>query len=236
MERHYYKIKEGDTLYAIARANNCTVDDLCRWNGIKPTAPLKVGTTIMSGFTKTEMPPKRKVHEFFWPASPWENYHNDVGKFLDNQYYRLLGSVHPGNDINDRRGGNSDFNAPVYAITDGVVVDAKFYPVWGNIVVLWHEELGIESLYAHLNIMNVIVGDKVSGGQIIGTFGRGAKNVYTTHLHIEIRKVPVKHVRLNSDFWPSSRFKIKTEAEKFVLDHYLDVVKYLTERGAKNAT
>lgn len=42
----YHKIKSGDTLYAIARKNNMTVNELCQLNGISPKKVLKIGSQI----------------------------------------------------------------------------------------------------------------------------------------------------------------------------------------------
>ena len=42
----YYRIKDGDTLGAIARRNGTTVNKLCKLNNIKPTTILKVGTSL----------------------------------------------------------------------------------------------------------------------------------------------------------------------------------------------
>lgn len=42
----YYKIRNGETLYAIALRNNTTVKDLCSLNGIKKNKTLKIGTRL----------------------------------------------------------------------------------------------------------------------------------------------------------------------------------------------
>lgn len=42
----YYKIKDGDTLGAIARRHKTTVNSLCRLNNIKATTTLRVGRSI----------------------------------------------------------------------------------------------------------------------------------------------------------------------------------------------
>jgi murein DD-endopeptidase MepM/ murein hydrolase activator NlpD len=42
----YHKIRSGDTLYAIARKNNMTVNQLCQLNGISPKKVLRIGSQI----------------------------------------------------------------------------------------------------------------------------------------------------------------------------------------------
>jgi len=43
---HYTTVKNGDTLYQIAKRNGTTVKNLCRKNGIKATKPLRPGQRI----------------------------------------------------------------------------------------------------------------------------------------------------------------------------------------------
>lgn len=226
MERIYYKVQFGDTLYSIAQKFECTVPNLRRWNGIRGDA-LEANRTIMVGI-------KQEPKALYFPIAPSNRYNNNVGQFLDNAYYRIIGAVHPGNDINGNGGGDTDFNDPVYNIADGIVVDAAYYPVWGNIVAIYHEHLQLESIYAHLNSMDVKKGDKVNGGQKIGRFGKGAGNRYITHLHFELRKRFVGIVRLPTPFWPSTKYPNKEEAERFVMVNYIDAWKYLNDQGALN--
>ncbi len=103
---------------------------------------------------------------------------------------------HLGDDWNGIGGGNTDLGDPVYAIGDGVVVLAEDYKRgWGNVVITRHsyvDEAGdtkiIDACYAHLQKFEVNKGDVVSRGQQIGAIGRGPEDMYTAHLHFEIRK------------------------------------------------
>ena len=42
----YHTVKEGDTLYTLARANNCTVADLCKLNNISTRTSLRIGQQL----------------------------------------------------------------------------------------------------------------------------------------------------------------------------------------------
>ncbi|MGY6547827.1 MAG: DUF5930 domain-containing protein [Roseinatronobacter sp.] len=76
-------------------------------------------------------------------------------------------------------------NTPILAAADGVVRTAGRMGGYGNTVVIAHE-FGIETLYAHLNTIDVRVGQRVSRGDRIG--GMGTTGVSTgVHLHYEIR-------------------------------------------------
>jgi murein DD-endopeptidase MepM/ murein hydrolase activator NlpD len=105
--------------------------------------------------------------------------------------------AHLGNDWNGVRGGDSDLGDPVLAVAGGRVVDASDYEGgWGNVVRVVHRvreadgrERVIESLYAHLERIDVRLGQFVERGEPIGTIGT-AGGVYRAHLHLEIRTVP----------------------------------------------
>lgn len=229
-ERRYYKICPGDTLYSLARANECTVVDLRKWNGIKDGEALAVGRTIMVGWQEAvKAPPVVK-----FPARPWKNYNNNVGQFLDNAYFNIMKAVHPGNDINGNGGGDSDFNDPVWCVTEGIVIEKTYYPVWGWMVAVDHPYFGVESIYAHLNEVHVKVGQTVDAETQIGTFGKGAGNRYVTHLHFEIRLSDKRKKaglqRLATNFWPSTHYARK-EAEQFVRENYTDGVKWIKDNG-----
>jgi murein DD-endopeptidase MepM/ murein hydrolase activator NlpD len=73
----------------------------------------------------------------------------------------------------------------ITASADGVVKKAGRQGGYGNLVVIQHD-FGIETYYAHLNSIDVRVGQRVSRGQKIG--GMGTTGVSTgVHLHYEVR-------------------------------------------------
>ena len=96
------------------------------------------------------------------------------------------------------------YGDPICAIKSGTVIaayDEGYFSTdnilwtYGTYVVVEHED-GMRSYYAHLKSRTVSVGDRVSGGQIIGYSGNtgrtnpeptAAKPYAGTHLHFEIR-------------------------------------------------
>jgi hypothetical protein len=97
---------------------------------------------------------------------------------------------HLGSDWNDVRGGDSDLGAPVAAISAGrVVFSGDVGGGWGNVVRIVHPTLdqgAIESVSAHLDRIDVVVGQVVRRGESIGTIGT-AGGQYPAHLHFELR-------------------------------------------------
>ena len=89
------------------------------------------------------------------------------------------GRLHAGTDFAGPVG------TPIYATADGVVVSASWSSGYGRLIKIQHE-FGIETRYAHLNAMNVSVGQRVSRGQRIGDMGNSGRST-GPHLHYEVR-------------------------------------------------
>lgn len=114
-------------------------------------------------------------------------------------YYDAQGfgeNFHLGEDWNGAAGGTSDLGDPVHAIANGEVTFAEDAGKgWGNVVRVVHHvrrqgrSSFVESLYAHLDTIEVEVGDLVERGQIVGAIG-DADGAYVPHLHFEIRRTP----------------------------------------------
>src|SRR5687768_1254191 len=67
---------------------------------------------------------------------------------------------HLGNDWNGVGGGDTDLGEPVYAVADGVVLDASDHGAgWGNVIRILHT-CGdqVESIYAHLDDVDAEIG------------------------------------------------------------------------------
>lgn len=122
-----------------------------------------------------------------------------VGKPNAAGYYVYRGfspNGHLGEDWNGNGGGDSDEGDPVYSTAHGVVLFSEDYRKgWGNVVIIRHayrEKTGqiafIDSLYGHLKVRSVKVGQQVTRGQLVGTIGCGPYRMYAAHLHYEIRK------------------------------------------------
>ncbi|HCZ33857.1 MAG TPA: hypothetical protein DHV93_10630 [Holophagaceae bacterium] len=90
----------------------------------------------------------------------------------------LLG-YHAGIDI------SNVIDTPIQATADGEVVEAGWMDRYGWGVRVRHTSEQ-ETLYAHLNRVDVKAGQKVSRGAILGTMGRSG-NATGVHLHYEVR-------------------------------------------------
>ena len=100
------------------------------------------------------------------------------------------GGYHSGQDLNGIGGQNTDAGEAVRAAARGTVVYCGTPSAgWGKCVILAHRLPGdptiYQTLYAHLQDVNVAYGDTLCRGQQLGTIGT-AEGVYLAHLHFEV--------------------------------------------------
>jgi len=107
---------------------------------------------------------------FVWPT---------VEKFLSGYDYNP--PIHYGIDIAGHLG------IAIYAADSGVVVYAGWNDWgYGNVIVIDHGK-GWQTLYGHLNALNVTCGAAVTQGMVIGAMG-STGNSSGPHLHFELRQ------------------------------------------------
>lgn len=84
---------------------------------------------------------------------------------------------------------SADTGTPVRAAGAGEVIHAGYgyqgSAAWGQAVVIDHGQ-GWTTLYAHLSVVHVAVGDRLDGGERIGEVGQTG-NATGPHVHIEVR-------------------------------------------------
>ena len=106
------------------------------------------------------------------------------------------GRLHAGTDF------AGPIGTPVYATADGVVTHAGWSSGYGRLIKIQHD-FGIETRYAHLNAMDVRVGQRVSRGDRIGALGNSGRST-GPHLHYEVRESgnpvnPMNYIRAGQD-------------------------------------
>ncbi len=73
----------------------------------------------------------------------------------------------------------------VHVAADGVVYQAEYFGRYGNLIVVDHGN-GMRTYYAHLSKFNVVPGQEVRRGDIVG-FSGATGAVTAPHLHFEVR-------------------------------------------------
>jgi murein DD-endopeptidase MepM/ murein hydrolase activator NlpD len=89
------------------------------------------------------------------------------------------GTIHTGVDISAAPG------TPVHAAADGIVYEAEYAGRYGKMVIIEHGN-GMTTRYAHLSRFNVIPGQEIRRGEVIG-FSGATGRVTAPHLHFEVR-------------------------------------------------
>jgi len=89
------------------------------------------------------------------------------------------GEFHKGIDI------SAPFGTPIRATADGVVLSAGIANGYGREVVLDHGH-GLKTLYGHMSGFNVLAGQTVFRGQIIGYVGHSGRTT-GNHVHYEVK-------------------------------------------------
>jgi murein DD-endopeptidase MepM/ murein hydrolase activator NlpD len=74
---------------------------------------------------------------------------------------------------------------PIYATADGIIGRAQWVSGYGKYVEVEHGN-AIQTRYGHLSAMNVISGQRVKQGEIIGFMGSTGRST-GSHLHYEVR-------------------------------------------------
>ncbi|WP_096202910.1 peptidoglycan DD-metalloendopeptidase family protein [Bacillus sp. FJAT-45350] len=119
----------------------------------------------------TKESPSRGTGNLAWPA---------VGGYISSYQGMRWGRMHRGIDI----ARPSNYN--ILAADNGTVTAAGWRNGYGNSITINHNN-GIETFYAHLNSIDVSVGDTVGQGQKIGVMGQTG-NSTGIHLHFEVFK------------------------------------------------
>ncbi|MBT2571069.1 peptidoglycan DD-metalloendopeptidase family protein [Planococcus sp. ISL-110] len=119
-----------------------------------------------------------------------------TGRFTSGYGGRDIGAgaeSHLGMDIANSPG------TPIVAAASGMVSYAGNMGGYGNVVILTHSINGQThaTVYAHMNSINVSVGQSVSQGQQVGGMGNTGRST-GTHLHFEIHVGPWNGARSNA--------------------------------------
>ncbi len=185
-------------------------DKMSQYSALYPeeTSPLEIYKRVNNELRKQNESTLLRVGQDTSPtalwAGPFLRLPNAAGRagFGDQRDYYYNGAkidhqTHLGVDL------ASVANAPVPAANDGKVVFAEFFGIYGNCVIIDHG-LGLQSLYSHLDSMEVAVGAEVKRGQVIGKTGTtGLAGGDHLHFGILISGVQVSPMEWWDEHWIS---------------------------------
>ena len=80
---------------------------------------------------------------------------------------------------------STPIGVPALATADGIVTFADRKGGYGRLVIVTHNS-GVETYYAHLSKFDVIAGQEIRQGELVGRVGSTGR-VTAPHLHYEVR-------------------------------------------------
>jgi murein DD-endopeptidase MepM/ murein hydrolase activator NlpD len=182
-----YKVQRGDNLSSIASRNNTTLLDLVDANDLASHTISPGQILFIPGARLSSYDLKKALGTLvIWPVT---------GRISSNFGYRSnpftgIRQFHNGLDIVAAE------NTPVKAAMDGRVAETGYSSIFGNFVIMTHAG-SHQTLYAHLNRIDVRAGQVIGQGTSVGLLGSTG---YSTgpHLHFGVFKsgTPIDPMRL----------------------------------------
>jgi len=182
----FFTVRPGDTLSEIAKLHNIDLAKIYAYNSIKK-GKIRAGQTIF-------LPEAQRI--FVAKKPPTAGRPGSKSRAIQSIGFRLrkptqgilTQGFHRGHyalDIANKR------NTPIYAAAAGTVKKATnsgWNYGYGKYIVIDHGN-GVETLYAHNNLVKVSVGDKIRAGQLIALMGNTGRvfGVTGIHVHFELR-------------------------------------------------
>jgi murein DD-endopeptidase MepM/ murein hydrolase activator NlpD len=147
-----------------------------------PRVPERVGSLEDIPVVDHFVSPVGDPHDYAVPAR------GESRGYLVTRGVQRRGNRHLGLDLSNRVSGGE-----VRAPGDGVVLEARRYGGWGNLVVIAHRLPGgdiVLSVLAHLKPRSIAVkpGDRVVAGERLGKVGQSG-HASGPHLHFELRSL-----------------------------------------------
>lgn len=196
----YHYVTAGNSLAQIAQFYGVTPEAILNWpgNGLEPAQPelkpdtylvIPGGRRALQAWTLPSLPRTERVRtgaaDNFGQCPGGYTGILGTGRFVWPTASHLLSgyeytAIHRGLDLRAETG------AAVAAVDSGVVMYAGWNDWgYGNLVVIDHGN-GWESVYAHLSQWNVVCGQSVNQGEVIGLAGATGR-ASGPHLHLELR-------------------------------------------------
>ena len=190
-------------------------------NQIDPDGTKAPGPDMLARFLKMNSEMRRqnnqqladlrfKTEEKILWNGPFLHWGKEESMFADVRSYIYKGKkvdqqVHLGFDLSDT------LNAPVHVANDGRVVWANDLGIYGNCVVVDHG-YALQSIYGHMNRIDVKVGDHVTKNQSLGVAGQtGMAGGVHVHFSMQIDGVQINPREWWDEHWIHDRIMSKLD-------------------------
>lgn len=180
-----HTVKKGGTVADIAKIYNGDAREIAIFNGISVETTLNPGDEILipNGEMSESAPKKTKTAS----KSSSVSY---GGPSYSGYFIRPLSGGKKSQGIHGHNAVDiaAPVGTPVYASASGVVIVSNgsgWNGGYGTYIVIKHDN-GTQTLYSHLATDDVVVGQRVEQGEVIGSVGMTGKTS-GPHLHFEVR-------------------------------------------------
>lgn len=181
-------VKTGGTVKDIAKIYNGDAREIALFNGISVDSVLNPGDEILvpNGEIAEIAPEKAKKTKTSTASVKTKS----NGPTYSGYYLRPISGGRRSQGIHGYNAVDlaAPVGTPIYASASGVVIISRssgWNGGYGNYAVIKHDN-GSQTLYAHMNTNNVVTGQRVTQGEVIGSVGLTGKTT-GAHLHFEIR-------------------------------------------------
>jgi murein DD-endopeptidase MepM/ murein hydrolase activator NlpD len=179
-----HSVVEGDTIESIAAYYQVSTQAIADFAGNKLKSPytLAVGQVLVIPGGVTPAPVKPTPEPA--PGYLGESVGSDTGS--GNLEWPTNGIITTDcSDYHIALDIANDAGTPIYAADSGFVEDIETWDYsWGHFILINHGN-GMETRYAHLSAFNVVAGQSVKKGDLIGFMGSTGKST-GNHLHFEV--------------------------------------------------
>lgn len=172
-------VRSGETLWAISRRYDTSVDAIARANSLRDPRVLRVGQRLLvpgRGLRTPSGPSRAQRAERDAPRLKWP-----LTGTLSSRFGLRRDTHHDGIDIAAVEGTKIRAAAP-----GRVVYSSSRVSGYGNLIIVRHEGM-YSTVYAHNRRNLVKSGQNVTLGQVIGEVGHTGR-ASGSHLHFEVRR------------------------------------------------
>lgn len=170
--------KNGDTISSIARKYKGDASDISKYNGLALDAKLAAGDVVIVPEGEIAVAPTKKIIKTPAVSTP--------SGFLVRPLVggRKTQGIHGHNAVDIA----ANVGTPIVAAASGKVIVARssgYNGGYGNMVIITHAN-NVQTVYAHMNTVNVVTGQTVVQGESLGSVGNTGRST-GPHLHFEVR-------------------------------------------------
>lgn len=179
-----HTVKKGDTIKSVAQKYKSDENEIIVFNNLPADGALEVGAIILIPDAEANIPSSSSS------SGKTSVFRGGSGPAIDGYYARPIYGGRKTQGIHGYNGVDlaDSCGTPVFASAGGTVIVARtqgWNGGYGKYVVIAHSN-GTQTVYAHLSMVNVGIGQAVAQSYQVGSIGTTG-NSTGCHLHFEVR-------------------------------------------------